>query len=69
MDYHHLARLTVHGREQLAKDVVEGEWQGWWIDPRVRGDRHGAPRWNSSSAWNGSGASAGPGCGSRRLPV
>jgi transposase InsO family protein len=24
MDYHHHARLTVHGREQLAKDVVEG---------------------------------------------
>ncbi len=24
MDYHYHARLTVHGREQLAKDVVEG---------------------------------------------
>jgi transposase len=24
MDYHHHARLTVHGREQLAKSVVEG---------------------------------------------
>jgi transposase InsO family protein len=24
MDYHHHARLTVHGREQLARDVVEG---------------------------------------------
>jgi leucine-zipper of insertion element IS481 len=24
MDYHHHARLTVHGREGLAKSVVEG---------------------------------------------
>lgn len=24
MDYHHHARLTIHGREQLAKSVVEG---------------------------------------------
>ncbi len=24
MDYHHHARLTMHGREQLAKSVVEG---------------------------------------------
>ncbi len=24
MDYHHHARLTIHRREQLAKNVVEG---------------------------------------------
>ena len=45
MDYHHHARLTIHGREQLAKSVVEGRLSLCEGAAEHRLSRQTAARW------------------------
>src|SRR5580700_891450 len=45
MDYHHHARLTVHGREALAKSVVEGRLSLCEAAAEHRLSRQSASKW------------------------
>ena len=45
MDYHHHARLTVHGREQLAKSVIEGRLSLREAAAECRLSRQSAAKW------------------------
>src|ERR1700743_557248 len=45
MDYHHHARLTVHGREALAKRVVEGRLRLCEAAAEHRLSRQSAAKW------------------------
>jgi transposase InsO family protein len=45
MDYHHHARLTVHGRELLVRSVVEGRLRLWEAAAEHRLSRQTAAKW------------------------